>query len=97
MVRQGPAARRDRRTDLQLRMHLLRRLRRAASGECLPELRWRVRAAADPAGNRVAPWPFRVAAAAPVPDGGDVLRSGGSATILRPPARHRAGAALSAT
>jgi TRAP-type mannitol/chloroaromatic compound transport system substrate-binding protein len=43
----------------------------------------------------VAPWPFRLAAAALVPARPDVLRSGGSVTFLGPSPRHRAGAALS--
>jgi hypothetical protein len=44
----------SRRAHLQLRMHLLRRLRRAASEQCLPQLRRRPRPAADQAGAGVA-------------------------------------------
>ena len=44
-----------------LRMHLLRRLRRAAFEQCLPQLRRRLCAAADPAGERmeagIVAWP----------------------------------------
>ena len=48
----------DRGADLHLRVHLLRRLRRARASERLPQLRRRLRAAADPAGDGVAARPL---------------------------------------
>src|SRR5215831_20055802 len=49
ILRQGPGAERARCPPLFLRMHLLRRLRRAKAFQCLSELRRRLCAAADPA------------------------------------------------
>ena len=54
ILRQGPAAGRNGRADLQLRVHVLRGLRRDQAAQCLPELRRRFRAAADPARERMA-------------------------------------------
>src|SRR5215831_7456955 len=49
ILRQGPGAERARCPPLFLRMHLLRRLRRAKAFQCLSELRRRLCAKADPA------------------------------------------------
>ena len=54
ILRQGPAAERGGRADLFLRMHVLRGLRRQQAAQCLPELRRRLCAAADPARDRAA-------------------------------------------
>ena len=54
--------------DLQLRVHLLRRLRRATLGECLPKLRRRVYSQTDPPGDRVAAWPLGCQAPAICPN-----------------------------
>src|SRR4051794_35869281 len=54
ILRQGPAAECCGRADLFLRMHVLRGLRGDQAAQCLPELRRRVCAAADPACDRTA-------------------------------------------
>jgi hypothetical protein len=53
VLRPRPAARLTGRTDLHLRVHVLRRVRRAAARRRVPELRRRVRAAAGPAAGDV--------------------------------------------
>src|SRR5690242_12172688 len=55
MLRQGPAARLAGGGDLQLRMHLLHQLRRDGPRRPLPELRRRLRLAADPADREAGP------------------------------------------
>ena len=52
-LQQGAAARVAGGAHLQLRVHLLRRLRRAGAGQCLPQLRRRLHAPADPAGPQL--------------------------------------------
>jgi hypothetical protein len=54
MLRQGSAARLHTCAHLHLRVHLLRRLRRDHAEKCLPELRRRLYAATDPAGDGMA-------------------------------------------
>ncbi len=62
-VRLRPAARFRRSEDLQLRMHILRNLRRYGITECLPKMRRRLRTPAHPAaeilagGQKFGPWP----------------------------------------
>ena len=64
ILRQGPAAERDGRADLFLRMHVLRGLRGEQAAQCLPELRRRLCAAADPARDGAAAGRVRHQAAA---------------------------------
>src|ERR1700722_11548056 len=62
-------------------MHLLRRLRRAAFERCLPQLRWRLRPAADPAGPGMAAWGGAGQAARINKARGAVLQSRGDRSI----------------
>src|SRR6188508_1740364 len=59
ILRQGPAALGDGGAHLLLRMHVLRRLRGDETRQCLPELRRRFRAAADPPVKGMAQWRVR--------------------------------------
>ena len=58
LLRQGPAAGIGASADLHLRVHLLRRLRRARAPRRLSQLRRRLRAAAHPAVDGMAPGPL---------------------------------------
>ncbi len=51
MLRRRSAARRDKRVDLQLRVHLLCHLRRRCSGRHLPQLRWQPRRTSNQTGR----------------------------------------------
>src|SRR3954467_9643141 len=96
VLRQGPAAGCYRSADLQLRVHVLRRLRRNQATQCLPQLRRRLRASADPPGNRVAARSVGRQAPALQQTRAPLLRSGRHRLPHQARRAHSAGGALSA-
>src|SRR5262245_12946889 len=94
MLRPRPAARLHERADLLLRVHVLRGLRRERAAQRLPELRRRLRAAADPAGDRMAGRTLRREAAAVGETPLVVVQPRGNVGVERSAQGHPARAAL---
>ena len=93
VLRPRSAAACDRRLDLHLRVHFLCGVRLAA-GECLPELRWRFHATANPSSDRVAARVVDRQTAGFDPAAFAQLRSDKHRGAVCPGAAHTAGGAL---
>src|SRR5262245_62077352 len=94
MLRPRPAAIVDARPHLHLRMHVLRRLRGEGAVQRLPELRRRLCAKTDPAGDRMAPGSFGGQTSAFEPARAALLQPRGDRRALRPDQGYSARAAV---